>query len=54
MDTQLTMEAWEEHGILNSDGNEIMTEGIKRERVQTLSLIEPPGKCRKKVIITPN
>ena len=27
VDTQLTMEASEEHGILNSDGNEIIKEG---------------------------
>ncbi|EDR07896.1 uncharacterized protein LACBIDRAFT_294490 [Laccaria bicolor S238N-H82] len=44
VDAQLTTEAREEHGILNSDGIEIMKEELKRDRAQTLSLVEPSGK----------
>ena len=41
-------EAWEKHGIPESDGIEIMKEEIERERMQTLSFIEPLGKHRNK------
>ena len=48
VDAQLTTKDRENHGIPNSDGIEVIKNELKRERAQTLSVVEPSGKRRRK------
>jgi hypothetical protein len=48
VDAQLTTEDREKHGIPNSDGIEVIKEELKRERAQTLSVVESSRKRRKR------
>lgn len=42
---------WEEYRLQNSDGIEEIKEVLKQERAETVTLVDPGGKKRKKWIV---